>query len=101
MSDPPRSRHRARRLGALRGVSGVLAGGMVALVVGLVVAWVVALQEGSPGPGLATLLVHAVAAVLAVLAQAYADRTAGPWGASAAAGVIVAVAAVLTVEWLV
>jgi hypothetical protein len=99
MSD--RTRHRARRLGALRGLSGVLAGGMVALVVGLVVAWVVALQEGSPGPGVVTLLVHAVAAVVAVLAQVYADRTAGPWGAVAAAGVIVTVGAVLTVEWLV
>ena len=50
----------------------------------LVVAWVVALQEGSPGPGVATLLVHAVAAVVAVLAQVFADRTAGPWGALAA-----------------
>ena len=57
--------------------------------------------EGSPGPGVATLLVHAVVAVVAVLAQVFADRTAGPWGALAAAGVIVTVGAVLTVEWLV
>jgi len=96
-----RTRHRARRLGALRGLSGVLAAGMVALVAGLVVAWVVALQEGSPGPGVATLLVHAVVAVVAVLAQVFTDRTAGPWGALAAVGVIVTVVAVLTVEWLV
>ena len=53
--EPParRSRHRARRQGALRSVSGVLAAGMVALVVGLVVAYVVALREGAPGPGAA------------------------------------------------
>ena len=102
-SEPPgrRSRHRARRPGALRSVSGVLAAGMVALVVGLVVAYVVALREGSPGPGAATLLVHSVAAVAAVAAQVYADRTPGPRGTLAAVGVIVTIAVVLTVEWLV
>jgi hypothetical protein len=85
----------------LRGLSGVLAAGMVALVAGLVVAWVVALQEGSPGPGAGTLLVHAAAAAGAMVVQVYADRTPGPRGAVAALGVIVTVVAVLTVEWLV
>ena len=102
MSEPRRrTRHRARRPGVLRGLSGVLAAGMVALVAGLVVAWAVALQEGSPGPGAATLLVHAVTAAAAVAAQVYADRTPGPRGAVVAVGVIVAVVAVLTLEWLV
>ena len=103
MSEPsaPRSRHRTRRPGLLRSVSGVLAAGMVALVVGLVVAYVVALREGSPGPGAATLLVHAATAVAAVVAQLVADRTPGPRGALVATGVIVLVGAVLTVEWLV
>jgi hypothetical protein len=102
VSEPTsRTRHRARRLGALRGLSGVLAAGMVALVGGLIVAWVVALREGSPGPGVSTLLVHAVAAAAAVVVQLYADRTPGARGALAALGVIVTVAAVLTVEWLV
>jgi uncharacterized membrane-anchored protein len=95
-----RARHRVRRVGPLRAVSGVLAAGMVALVGGLVVAYVVALQEGAPGPGAVTLLVHAVTAVLAVVAQVFADRTPGPRGAWTATGVIVAVGAVLTVEWL-
>ena len=95
-----RTRHRARRLGALRALSGVLAAGMVALVGGLLVAYVVALREGAPGPGAATLLVHAVTAVLAVVAQVFADRTPGPRGAWTATGVIVAVGAVLAVEWL-
>ena len=94
----PRTR---RRAGLLRGVSGALTGGMIALVAGLVVAWVVALQQGSPGPGAVTLLVHALAAGAAVTAQVYADRTPGPRGALAAAGVIVAVGVVLTVEWLI
>ena len=88
--------------GGLRGLSGVLAAGMVALVVGLVVAWVVALREGSHrARGAATLLVHAATAVVAVVAQVYADRTPGARGALVAAGVIVLVGAVLTVEWLV
>jgi len=95
-----RSRHRVRRPGVLRSVSGVLAAGMVALVGGLLVAYVVALREGAPGPGAVTLLVHAVTAVLAVVAQVFADRTPGPRGAWTATGVIVAVGAVLTVEWL-
>jgi hypothetical protein len=73
---------------------------MVALVACLVVAWVMALQEGSPGPGAGTLLVHAATAVVAVVAQVFADRTPGPRGALAAWGVIVAVAVVLTLEWI-
>ena len=85
----------------MRVLSGSLAAGMVALVGGLIVAWVVALQVGSPGPGAGTLLVHAITAVVVVVAQVYADRTAGPRGALVAFGVIVAVVAVLTVEWLV
>ena len=96
-----RTRHRAPRSGALRVLSGVLAAGMVALVGVLVVAWVIALQAGSPGPGAVTLLAHAVTAVVAVVAQVYADRTAGVRGALVAFGVVVAVAAVLTAEWLV
>ncbi len=95
-----RARHRASRPGLLRGLSGVLAAGMVALVGALVVAWLVALREGSPGPGAAALLVHAVAAAAALVAQVYADRTPGPWGTAAAVGVLVTVGAVLTVEWL-
>jgi len=102
VSEPsaPRTRHRVRRTGVLRSLSGVLAAGVVALVVGLVVAYVVALREGSPGPGAVTLLVHAATAVVAVVAQVFADRTPGPRGALAGTGVIVLVGAVLTVEWL-
>ncbi len=81
-------------------MSGVLAAGLVVLVAGLVVAWVVALLAGAPGPGSATLLVHAGAAAVAVVVQVYADRTPGPRGALAAVGVLVTVVAVLTAEWL-
>lgn len=106
LSEPARGRlaprHRApRRTRLLRGLSGVLAGGLVALTVALVVAWVVALLVGSPGPGAVVLAVHAVGAAAAVAIQRYADRAYGPRGALAALGVIVLVAAVLVYEWLV
>lgn len=94
------SGHRAPRPGLVRGLSGMLTAGLVVLVAGLVVAWVVALRSGSPGPGSGTLLVHAVAAVVAIVGQVYADRTPGPRGTLAAVGVLVTVGAVLTVEWL-
>jgi hypothetical protein len=73
---------------------------MVALVVALVVAWVVALQEGSPGPGAAVLAVHAVAAAFALALQMYADRTRGVRGLLAALATVVLVVAVLACEWL-
>ncbi|MDT7555065.1 MAG: hypothetical protein QOI16_3605 [Pseudonocardiales bacterium] len=97
-----RGGHRApRRGGFLRGLSGVLAGGLVALFVALVVAWGVALREGSPGPGAAVLAVHAVGAVVAVAIQRCADRTPGARGVLAALATIVVVAAVLVYEWLI
>ena len=74
---------------------------MVALVAGLVVAWLVALRAGSPGPGSAMLVVHAATAVVVVVVQVYADRAPGPRGTLAAVGVLVTVVAVLTLEWLV
>jgi hypothetical protein len=84
----------------LRGVTGVLAGGLVALLVALGVAWVVSDTADMPGPGTATLVWHAVAAVVAVPAQVYADRRPGPRGVLAAAVVLVAAAALLTFQWL-
>lgn len=97
-----RSQHRARRGGRfLRGLSGVFAGGLVVLVVALVVAWVVAAREGSPGPGAGMLAVHAVTAAVAVAVQVYADRTPGPRGTFAALGVIAVIGAVLSWAWLV
>ncbi|WP_433292654.1 hypothetical protein ACQPZQ_05480 [Pseudonocardia sp. CA-142604] len=85
----------------LRGLSGLLAGGLVVLAVALGVAWYVADQAGSSGPGAQTLVWHSVAAVAAVLAQRYADRHRDVGGALAACAVIVIAAVLLSVEWLV
>jgi hypothetical protein len=84
----------------LRGVTGVLAGGLVALLVALVVAWVVSNNTDMPGPGTATVVWHAVAAVVAVAAQIYADRRSGARGVLAAVGVLAAAALLLYFQWL-
>ena len=85
---------------ALRAVSGVLAGGLVALLLVLGAAWFVARQTGTPGPGPDILAWHAAAAVVAVLAQRHADRHPGAGGPLAALVVTAVAAAVLAVLWL-
>jgi hypothetical protein len=84
----------------LRAVTGLLAGGLVALAVALVVAWIIADRIGSPGPGPGTLVWHGLAAVGAVLGQRVADRQAGALGWAAMAAVVAITAAVLAVQWL-
>ncbi|NMH93607.1 hypothetical protein HF519_18905 [Pseudonocardia bannensis] len=96
---PARSRHRPPR--ALRGVSGVLAGGLVALALVLLAGWLVTTRTGSPGPGTGILIGHGLAAVVAVAAQLVADRRSGRPGALAALAVVSISAAVLAVYWLV
>jgi hypothetical protein len=83
-----------------RTLTGLLAGGLVALALALVVAWLAADRIGSPGPGPVMLIWHGVAAVLAVLAQVQADRRGGLPGRLAMAAVVVITAAVLAVQWL-
>ncbi|MCO1657514.1 hypothetical protein [Pseudonocardia humida] len=80
----------------LRGLTGVLAGGLVALLIALVIAWYV---SGTPGPGTGTLVWHALAAVVAVGAQVYADRHAGGRGAAAAVVVLATATALLVFQW--
>jgi hypothetical protein len=90
-----------RRTGGwLRGLSGLLAGGLVALLVVLCIAWYIADRSGTSGPGAGTLAWHAVAAVAAVLAQRHADRHGGAAGVMAACAVIAITVALLTAEWL-
>jgi hypothetical protein len=81
-------------------LSGVLAAGLVALLIALTVAWYLSSRTDMPGPGTATLVWHAVAVVVAIPVQIYADRTAGPRGTMAALVVIVTTAALLTLQWL-
>lgn len=100
----PRALRRPPEPGAvrlLRGLSGVLAGGLVALAAALIVAGVVAQQRGVPGPGAVSIGGHLVAAVVAVVLQRRADRTPGLQAAGWAGAVTVLTVVVLAVLWLV
>ena len=84
----------------LRGLSGVLVGGLVALALVLAAGWFYADRTGLPGPGLGMLVGHVVAAVAAVVAQMWVDRRRDRIGTLAAAGLAVLVVGGLTLTWL-
>lgn len=83
--------------GMARGLAGSLAAGLVLLTLGLLAA---ELLTPSSGPGVAVLIGHAVAAVLAIVAAVVADRTRGFATAAAVTAVLLVVAATLWVFWL-
>ncbi|GJF03648.1 hypothetical protein [Pseudonocardia sp. D17] len=84
----------------LRGLSGILAGGLVALFVVLLVGWAVTTRTGSPGPGTGMLVGHGVAAVVGVVAQVTADRRRDRIGLLASLLVLAVAVAVLCGYWL-
>ncbi|MBV9728446.1 MAG: hypothetical protein JO309_03345 [Pseudonocardiales bacterium] len=84
---------------ALRGLSGVLAGGLVALAVAVCVAQGLASTSGRPGPGMAVVIGHVVAALAAVVLQLAADRALGRSAAVASYSVLVLAAGVLWFGW--
>ncbi|MGH4027089.1 MAG: hypothetical protein ACRDRV_21165 [Pseudonocardiaceae bacterium] len=86
-------------LRALRGFSGVLAGGLVVLAVTVAVAqWLIG-SAARPGPGTGFVLAHGVAALAAVELQVVADRSRGARATLAATAVLVLTAAVLWFGW--
>jgi hypothetical protein len=93
---PPPPYHR----GGLRGLSGVLVGGLVALTLALVAAEVLAPRVGTAGPGATVLAAHVAAATVTVLAQRWVDRRPGPGGAAAAGALAVVTTAGLALQWL-
>jgi hypothetical protein len=96
----PGRRARPGRRSLLRGLSGVLAGGLVALALVLLAGWIYADRTGLPGPGLGMLVGHGVGAVTAVAAQVWADRRPDGRGALVAAAITVLVVVGLTLVWL-
>lgn len=84
---------------ALRGLSGVLTGGLVALAVAVCVAQWLASTSGRPGPGMAVVVGHVVAALAAVVLQLAADRALGRSAALASWSVLVLAAGVLWFGW--
>ncbi len=94
-----RTRRRPRR-SLLRGLSGLLVGGLFALALVLLAGWFYAGRTGLPGPGLGMLIGHLVAAVAAVVAQVWVDRRTGPIGTLAAAALAALIVGGLALVWL-
>ena len=92
--------HRRARRSLLRGLSGLLVGGLVALALVLAAGWVYADRTGLPGPGLGMLIGHVVAAVVAVVAQVWVDRRTDRLGSLAAAGLAALIVGGLALVWL-
>lgn len=90
-----------RRPGARvpRGLSGVLAGGLIALGIAVCLAQWLAATSGIPGPGAAAVVGHLVAAVVAIGLQLAAERSHGRTATLASWTVLVLAAAVLWFGW--
>ena len=93
----PRGRINSGR--ATRGLSGVLAGGLVALAIVMCLAEWWAGNSGLPGPGPAAVAGHVVAALAAVVLQLAAERSHGRAAVLASWSVLVLAAAVLWFGW--
>ncbi|MGH3855685.1 MAG: hypothetical protein ACRDR6_19790 [Pseudonocardiaceae bacterium] len=84
---------------APRGLSGVLAGGLVALAIVVCVAQWLASASGRPGPGMVAVVGHGVAALAAVVLQLAAQRFRGRGGALASWSVLALAGVVLWFGW--
>lgn len=84
---------------ATRGLSGVLAGGLVALAIVMCLAQWLAGNSGSPGPGAVVVVGHLLAALAAVVLQVAAERSGGRTAVLASWSVLVLAAAVLWFGW--
>jgi hypothetical protein len=82
-----------------RGLSGVLAGGLVALAAVVCAAQWLAGTSGRPGPGMAAVVDHVLAALVAVVLQLAADRTRGHTATLASWSVLLIAAGVLWFGW--
>jgi hypothetical protein len=83
----------------LRGLSGVLAGGLVALAIVVCVAQWLSSTSGRPGPGMATVVGHVGAALVAVVLQLVADQSRGRRAALASWSVLLLAVGVLWFGW--
>ncbi|MEU0533500.1 hypothetical protein [Amycolatopsis tolypomycina] len=93
-ADPPKTRGRW-----WRGFTGSLAAGLAVLAVGVLVVGVICLFTGAPGPGVASLVGHPVAAGLALGAQRVADRRRGLPAVGAGFAVVLFAVSAATVFW--
>ncbi|MGH3873361.1 MAG: hypothetical protein ACRDSR_17940 [Pseudonocardiaceae bacterium] len=84
---------------APRGLSGVLAGGLVALALAVCTAQWLATTSGRPGPGMAVVVGHVVSALAAAGLQLAAERSRGRGAPLASWSVLLLTAAVLWFGW--
>lgn len=99
LASEPATATRSPRGGFGRELAGALAVGLSVLAVVIVVFQVLAWVRGMPGPGVAMVLGHLTAAVLAVLVQRVADRAAGLVATLAALGVVVITGVTMWLLW--
>ncbi|MCL2533139.1 MAG: hypothetical protein FWE39_03145 [Nocardiaceae bacterium] len=84
---------------ALRGLSGVVAGGVVVLTAVVVGVAYLASDRDFPGPGRESVAAHVLSSVLVVVAQVVADRRRGVPAAVASAAVLVITGLLLWTQW--
>lgn len=82
-----------------RGFTGSLAVGMVALAVIVLGAGLASAAVGAPGPGVAPLCAHPLAAILAMTLQRQADRRDGQVAGAAGIAIVAEVVFVLVFFW--
>jgi hypothetical protein len=83
----------------LRGLSGIVTGGLVVLALGVAVTQYLGHSRGFPGPGALSVAAHVVAAIVAVIAQRITDRRRGFSAVLGALVVFVAAGLVLWTQW--
>ncbi|WP_410870480.1 hypothetical protein [Nocardia sp. A7] len=83
----------------VRAVSGVVAGGVLALLCVVVGAAVIGSRRDFPGPGAESLSWHVVAAVVVVVAQVFADRRRGMSTVFGSVAVLVTAGVLLWTQW--
>ncbi|MDO3645363.1 hypothetical protein [Nocardia mangyaensis] len=83
----------------VRGISGIVAGGVVVLVCVVIGAAVMGARRDFPGPGAESLTWHVLAALVVVAAQIMADRRHGFAALSGSAIVLVTTGVLLWTQW--
>lgn len=83
----------------LRTLSGAVTAGLVILALAVAGAQYLGSVRGFPGPGVVSVAVHAVGAVLAIVSQRIADHRGRFLSVLGSLGVFVITAAVLWTQW--
>ncbi|MGK8486993.1 hypothetical protein [Nocardia asiatica] len=83
----------------MRGLSGIVAGGMVVGMLVVAGAAVLADRRGFPGPGGESVAWHVAAAAVALAAQIYSDRHRGAAAFSGSMVVFLAAGLLLWTQW--